>query len=284
MKQHPFLFIGGLAVLLLAATAVIAQYHAPQESEYFTYLPLIVGPPETRIVSFQVEPNLADPGQTVMLSWEVESADQVVLTRYWDFRAAEWWEDLPLIGTRSHTVPDWERNPIVFVLDAYNTTTSARVSASVSISVICPDTWFFSPPPGGCPSAPLYSPAAEQPFEGGVMIWVGEQDRIIVLFNDAQYPKLANYSDDWDGGPICDLGSPPADRVHPVRGFGYLWCENQMVRDRLGWALEPEVGYETTMQWTTLVKYNHTYLRAADGNVWHLLPESSGWEKILVDP
>lgn len=284
MNRLRFLLTWGLVTLLLTVTAVAAQYHTPQESDNFIYLPLVSGPPETRIVSFQVEPDLADPGQTVLLSWEVQNADQVVLTRFWDYRPAQWWEDLPLSGTHSHTVPDWERNPIIFILDAFNSATGDHVAAGVSISVICPDTWFFTPSPGGCPSAPLLSPAAEQPFEGGVMIWVGVQDRLIVLYGDTLYPKVSNFNDDWDGGEICDLGPPPEGMLHPARGFGNLWCNNEMVRDRLGWALEPEIGYGTTIQWTTWVKYNHSYLRAADGNVWHLLPESSGWEKIIVDP
>jgi hypothetical protein len=284
MKQHRFLIIWGLIGLLMAATAVTAQYHTPQTSDYSLYLPLVARTSAARIVDFRVEPQAADPGQTVTLSWEVQNADRVMLTRFWDFRAAEWWEDLPLIGAHEHTIPDWERNPITFMLTAFSNATGDHVTASLSIYVICPDTWFFSPAPDGCPSAPLYSPAAEQPFEHGVMIWVGAQDRIIVLSADNQYPRVENFTDTWDGGPICDLGPPPAGMVHPMRGFGHIWCENERVRDRLGWALEPEVGFETILQTTTKVKYNHTYLRAADGDVWHLLPESSGWEKIIVDP
>ena len=116
------------------------------------------------------------------------------------------------------------------------------------------------------------------------MIWVGVQDRIIVLFADGRYPKVGNYQDEWDGSVICNLGPLPEGKLHPIRGFGNLWCAEQMVRDRLGWALEPEIGYDTILQWTTMVKYNHSYLRAADGNVWHLLPENSGWEKIVINP
>lgn len=283
MNMRRFLSILGLVAGLLTVTAVTAQIHTPQQSEYTVYLPLLARPLETHIVYFSVEPATADPGQMVTLTWQVENADQIVLTRIWDFRIAEWWEDLPPIGIHPHTVPEWERNPIIFILDATNTQTGVHVAANVTINIICPDTWFFSPSPNGCPSAPFDSPAVEQLFEGGVMIWVGGQDRIIVLYADNQYPKVSNHTDDWDGGEICNLGPPPADRLHPERGFGYLWCTNQTVRDRLGWAVEPEAGYTTTLQWTTMVKYNHTYLRAADGNAWHLLPESSGWEKIIVD-
>lgn len=284
MKWRRSFFIFGLMTLLMAAATVAAYYHADRELDSTIYLPIAFRRPEPQILFFQVEPEAADPGQMVTLSWEVQYADRVILTRLWDFRPAEWWDNLPLIGTHNHTVPDWERNPIYFMLDAYDSVTGEHASASVAINVICPDTWFFSPPPGGCPTAPVYSPAAEQQFEHGVMIWVGAQDRLIVLFADNAYPRVANYEDKWDGGAICNLGPPPAGKLHPARGFGYLWCTEPMVRARLGWALEPEIGYDTILQWTTMVKYNHTYLRAADGNVWHLLPEFSGWEKIVVVP
>jgi hypothetical protein len=62
-----------------------------------------------------------------------------------------------------------------------------------------------------------------------------------------------------------------------------VWCEEPTVRDRLGWGTAGEVGYETAVQNTSSPKYTTTYIRAADGNVWKLLPERSGWEKIVVD-
>jgi hypothetical protein len=284
MNWLRYTLMGGL-ILLMTTTAVAGQQRAPYQSDYALYLPFVLQPHEPQIISFQVEPNLADPGQTVTLSWEVAYADQITLTRFWDYRPAEWWTDLPLTDVHSYTIPTWERNPVMFMLDAYNSATDTRVMASVSIQVVCPDVWFFEPAPSGCPTAPLISPAAEQAFEGGYMIWLGAENRIIVLYSDTAYAtKVSNFMDDWDGSPICDLGPPPEGKLHPERGFGHIWCTHQIVRDRLGWAIEPEIGYETILQRTTLVKYNHTYLRAADGNVWHLLPESSGWEKIIVTP
>jgi hypothetical protein len=40
------------------------------------------------------------------------------------------------------------------------------------------------------------------------------------------------------------------------------------------------MGFETLVQRTSYWKYNHTYLRALDGGVWHLEPERSGWEHL----
>jgi hypothetical protein len=285
MRWYRWGLIGGLLIMTAAAVATFAEKPAqPENSDLTIFLPIIARPQIPVIRLFQVQPAAADPGQTVTLSWEVEHADEVTLIRFWDFRPAQWWTDLPLVGSQAYTIPASERNSVHFMLDAYDSASDARVNAGVSVHVICPDTWFFNPAPSGCPTAPLYSTAAEQPFEGGYMIWVGVENRIIVLFTDTGYPKMANYTDSWAGEPICNQGPPPAGKFHPTRGFGKIWCDFDAVRGRLGWATELETGYETILQRTTMVKYNHTYLRAADDNVWHLLPESSGWEKIVTTP
>ncbi len=53
-----------------------------------------------------------------------------------------------------------------------------------------------------------------------------------------------------------------------------------MVRERLGWATGGEVAFETALQKTSDAKYSETYIEAADGNIWHLKAERSGWDKI----
>jgi hypothetical protein len=65
-----------------------------------------------------------------------------------------------------------------------------------------------------------------------------------------------------------------------VRGFGLAWREYPEVRDRLGWAIGEEMAFDTTVQRTTLYKYNSVYMRGLDGRVWHLGPERSIWEVV----
>jgi len=163
--------------------------------------------------------------------------------------------------------------------------------AHLAVRLRCPAAWFFSPAPDVCASPPVGSNAAEQHFERGVMIWVedtiwaGEAASIFVLYDDDQHsPKWERFTDEWDEGePDHDPAIiPPAGLYQPVRGFGLVWREHPNVRDRLGWAVDEEMGFSTIMQITTLFKYNSTYLRALDGDVWHLGPELSSWEKISV--
>jgi hypothetical protein len=48
-----------------------------------------------------------------------------------------------------------------------------------------------------------------------------------------------------------------------------------------GWALDHEIGgYQTAVQSTAYDRYNTLDVRAADGGVWKLLTERSGWEKL----
>jgi len=92
------------------------------------------------------------------------------------------------------------------------------------------------------------------------------------------------FADEWqEGEPLDDPTiTPPPGFYQPQRGFGLVWREQPLVRDRLGWAVAPEQGYETTVQHTSYARYNDIFVRASDGNVWRLLPNSSGWEKVFV--
>ena len=70
---------------------------------------------------------------------------------------------------------------------------------------------------------------------------------ILVLHEDGQLEK---YDDFWaPGEPESDPALvPPAGLYQPVRGFGKLWRDNESVRERLGWALAPEQGFESAWQ------------------------------------
>ena len=194
--------------------------------------------------------------------------------------------DVPISGSFVYDVGPRERNGTTFQL--YATDASGEsTSATVTITVRCTADWFIPDPPEVCPvDPPLVSTAAEQPFEHGVMIWVGAEDRIIVLFDDETSPHYAVFQDEWDPGELeSDPAlTPPAGLFQPVRGFGLVWREGYGdVGGRLGWAVEEEVAYETIVQRTSYSKYNSTYLRALDGDIWFLKPERSGWEKLSAD-
>lgn len=87
---------------------------------------------------------------------------------------------------------------------------------------------------------------AEQLFEHGRMYWVGRVRQIWVLVITGEgRGDWYVYEDNFvEGEPETDPALvPPEGRIQPERGFGKLWREVPGLRDLLGWAVQPEVGY-----------------------------------------
>lgn len=235
----------------------------------------------------------ADPGDAITLEWESTGAANAILYHLMaSGQFGQHWE-VDTTGTFAYEIHPDARNYTRFYLYVWDEA-ERSADATLTIELRCPDSWFFSPAPDECPSAAIFSDAVEQHFERGVMIWVKdrwaewteEEGWIIVLYGDEQFsPKWQTFTDDWkEGDPDNDPTlKPPSGRYQPVRGFGLVWRQQPEVRYRLGWAIDQETSFSTAVQRTTRYKYNETYLRALDGNVWRLEPEASGWEKIAVE-
>ena len=135
--------------------------------------------------------------------------------------------------------------PVRPTATAEPTPTASAVAATEGA---CEHAYFFEPAPGACPQGePVASAAAEQPFEGGVMIWLDATDSIIVLTPDQQWQK---FEDTWtEEQPESDPSIvPPDGRYQPIRGFGKVWREHPELREKLGWALGVELGFESIYQ------------------------------------
>jgi len=50
-------------------------------------------------------------------------------------------------------------------------------------------------------------------------------------------------------GERYSVGAPPAGRVAPARGFGWLWGRNPQLALDLGWGLEQEKGFCARIQY-----------------------------------
>lgn len=237
-------------------------------------------PDGATIHAFQANVDVADPGDTITLSWHWSGGDQATIHHLLPTGqlASDYWEVGPT-GSLEYTISPLRRNTDMFALyvrDAQGTT----AQATLQVDLRCTAEWFFDTAPDICPfEEALFGPGAEQPFEHGVMLWVGPEDRIYVLFDDAQSPRWTAFADEWNQGepasnPALD---PPAGLQQPVRGFGLVWREQAGVRNRLGWATGPEQGYQTALQRTSHYRYPVLYIRALDGGVWQLGPNGGSW-------
>jgi hypothetical protein len=225
---------------------------------------------------------LADPGETIILEWSWSGGTEATIYHLFGGQlSTPWWAVGPS-GTQEYTISSQARNYdrfVLFVGDA----AGVLAEKTLEIPLSCPDEWFFSPTPDVCPAGPaIVTDGAEQRFQHGVMLWNRAEDRIYVLFDDGGIPDWQAYEDRFEeGDPESDPTiEPPPGLYQPIRGFGLVWREQPGVRDRLGWAVAPETGYETAIQRTSYIKYNDTYIRALDGGVWRLGPEGSEWEHI----
>jgi hypothetical protein len=256
-------------------------------TDSIVYLPVAHKPVlEPQIIFFTADVDVADPGDTIELAWETADATAVTIYHLLPTGQLGTFWNVAASGTMTYSIGTGERNWTVFALYAANEFFPA-VNATVTVILNCPYPWFFAPAPDICAQdAVITGAGAEQHFEHGTMIWVGAEDRIYVLFEDDMYTtKWSAYTDEWDeGDPVDDPDiHPPPGFYQPQRGFGLVWRDQPLVRDRLGWAVDTEMGYETAVQRTSYGRYNDIYIRALDGNIWRLLPESSGWEKIIPE-
>ena len=99
----------------------------------------------------------------------------------------------------------------------------------------------------GCPEAvggTLW--ASWQPFQTGHMIWRENDDAVFVFVNGDSWDRFA---DDWNDQTYTSVrGTPPEGLQAPVRGFGYLWENNDDVYSDLGWATAEERGFCAVFQ------------------------------------
>jgi hypothetical protein len=248
------------------------------------------------IVSFTIDPTEVDPGGSVQLTWKTEGAVQVAIQQWLPADTLREGLAVPLSGNTSVTIYDSERYWHTFKLIASNAA-GQTAELSLTVQIRCPYTYFFEPPPAsayGDPSCP-YKPAAttwaaEQLFEGGRMIWLEgipaqstangqpQGPTIYVLYTDGSWQT---YDDTWtEDQPESDPSIVPPQGVYqPIRGFGKLWRTTPEVRDRLGWALAAEKGFNSAFQvdWRPYYLFGATFVQTLDGSVV-ALGVMGGWE------
>lgn len=99
----------------------------------------------------------------------------------------------------------------------------------------------------GCPMATggiLWS--SWQPFQTGHMIWRENDEAVYVFVSGDGWTR---FDDDWDDQTYSTIrGTPPDGFQAPVRGFGYLWENEDDVYNDLGWATAEERGFCAVFQ------------------------------------
>ncbi len=215
-----------------------------------------------QITALSVVPERANPGDTITVQWQAQGDRAVICpgSRYTLFTPADC-VNVPVSGAQSFIIPaDVKGNKSIEFELTVSGANGSSAKQGTSVAMNCRQTWFFSAEPqaGVCPQDVIRTEAVIQYFERGMMIWLKEPGRYFMLENQPVAPgdirrPLSTIADPLNITRNTE-GSvqPPGGRVAPTSGFGLIWRgdinESAGFRDQLGWALQPESGYQATYQ------------------------------------
>ena len=280
----------------MTATATAESVATAEPSS--TYTPMIPPPAPTNtavstatdvplpeIYQFSVLPQIVEPRTSLKLNWDASGNRAEICFSQSGYAWYRECRETAVSGALSWELDDTLRDD--FAVELSVSRGEQVVKEAILVAVTCSakeDWWFFMSAPVGCPGADAVSTqAATQSFEHGWMLWLEAEDIIYVFFDDNTYAQFYGIQlwgdvETGDGGVVA-----PEGLVAPVRGFGLVWrgeadgATNGWVRDKIGWGLTAEFGFQTQYQQDTYASFSGIYLRDADGRIIYLDPSLSSW-------
>jgi hypothetical protein len=247
----------------------------------------VLNPNAPRIEFFTTDVLSVAPGSSVNLYWSTRGVTSANIYRLERGVRNQLWPVGP-DGSLSVPTRRSDRGTVEFLLTVGNG--DQVIEQVLTIPVACPDAWFFQPAPDECPAGPAEETTLiEEPFERGRMIHVQASNLIYSLINDGFAPAWIVIENRFDPAvhPESDpefAAAVPPGFYQPVRSLGFVWRGNDVVRNRLGLATEPEFNYQGFVQTATTSDGETTlYISSADGTVLQLQPEGSLWQ-IITPP
>ncbi|MBX3062946.1 MAG: hypothetical protein KF726_08220 [Anaerolineae bacterium] len=253
----------------------------PRPELLFTRTPTAIPFGALRIDYFVADVTAVKPGESFLLFWSVQGVEQARIYRLTAEGEREQVWEVKREGSLLVRTREDDTNIAQFQLVIGDEITS--VDQTVSIALSCTGGFFFENASPDCPqqTAAVTSPAAQQNFEHGIMVWLEAEGQIYVLFSDGGSPAWQGYTDEFkDGQPESDPSFvPPAGLLQPVRGFGLLWRNRSEIRDRLGWAVGSELAYTAQIQGDVSTL---KYVLLQEGDVAELTEQGKNWRRFSV--
>jgi hypothetical protein len=245
----------------------------------------VLNPNAPRIEFFTTDVIAAAPGTSITLFWSTRNVSGATIYRLdRNGQRNQLW-NVPPDGNLPVSTRASDRGQVDFVLSVGNG--PQTVEEALSIPLACPDQWFFVPAPDACPAGPPAETALiEESFERGRMLYVAATNRVYALFNDDTDPAWVVFDNRYDPAIHPELEAsfvPPPGFYQPIARLGFVWRGRDVVRNRLGLGLQPEVNYEGSSQSaTTPDGQEMLYVTSADGTILQLLPGGAAWQIIAA--
>ena len=258
--------------------------------------------PGPTILAFQITPTVtANVGDVLAMSWQATGERAEICPVGASGPIEQRCRAVSVSGSTEWTTDEEAMSYSGFALRAWSGTINTLKVVEVKLQCQNLRQWFFPNPPQNCPAAQAAtSYAAGQYFEHGFMIWTQEPDTFYVFYQGQDAAGFQTF--DWVIDPDSQLkpGASPDNRVgepppaalfEPVSGFGMVWRGeingiSPDVRQRLGWATEPEFAFDSAHQCMTLslMHYWVCFQRGPRGEILRLYPDSTAqvrfvWEE-----
>ena len=279
-------------VTLPPPAATQTRTHVPTQ----TPGPRILGP---RILAFQITPTVtANVGDVLAMSWQATGERAEICPVGALGPIEQLCRAVSISGGTQWTIDEQAMSYSGFALRAWHGTANTLKVVDVKLQCQNLRQWFFPNPPQNCPAAQAAtSYAVGQYFERGYMLWIQEPDSFYVFYQGQDAAGFQTF--DWviDPGSALKPGASPDNRVgeptpaglfEPVSGFGMVWRGEingirPDVRERLGWATEPEFAFESAHQCLTLslMRYWVCFQRGPRGEILRLHPDSTAQVRFL---
>jgi hypothetical protein len=248
-----------------------------------------LNPNAPRIEFFEAGSESIAPGGQVTLYWSIRNVENAIFYRLDKNGERSFGYNIEPFGSFAVSIGENERGRVDYILVAGRG--SQQVTQTISIPILCPIVWFFTPAPEECPSAEAQpATVTEQMFERGRLVYSGESNRIYALFNDGRTPAWTDLPNLYDPAihPERDEGFELAlagtGFVQPVGKLGFVWRGNDSVRTRLGNGTAPETDFEGFIQRAptrgSVGEADSLYLSSATGTIIQLLPNGASWQII----
>ncbi|MEM8858747.1 MAG: LysM peptidoglycan-binding domain-containing protein [Chloroflexota bacterium] len=214
---------------------------------------VVVLEPAMVIDFFRVNPSPAYRNEEVTISWQLtgDGSFELMYTTLYDEEVILRSGDEQGEYTTRITLPDVP-GPIQFTLSV-RSDNGRQENRIIQLLTQCPYSYLIGDATnqlGTCPrSNPVVANGAYQPFVGGFMIWHKGHDgkyTIGVFADDGRVIDLSR--EYYDGGEITWGEAPPTGLYQPIRGFGHVWVNSNVVRDELSWAVANEQPYTVSVQ------------------------------------